>query len=176
MTELGDIASIDIVQPFHVVICDVKGVGMHFGSPKEGAHLLAEIRKQFPDKYLILHTRHSLDASYLQALRVADKALRKNTDPEVWVAALDEATLAMLSSKQRWLRMRNYLIQSASVDLFAVLKIEQQYIDAAISRSPSKMRQISMDGTGALPTIVGEFGKAVAADLAKDAIVAAFLP
>jgi hypothetical protein len=53
ITELGDIKAIDQVGSYPIVVCDIKGVGKAFGSPLEGAHVLSEIRKTYPDKYLI---------------------------------------------------------------------------------------------------------------------------
>lgn len=172
--EIGDITSIDLVQSYHVVVCDVKGVGKHFGSSKEGAYLLSEIRRRFPDKYLILHSSYSLGASFHQAQRVADKWLRKGTDAEAWVSVLDEAAIVMLSAKQRWMRMRRSLIESASVDLLTVLKLEQRYIHAVLAKSASKMNGLStLESDNVVQGIVTEFAKAVAVDLAKNAFVAA---
>lgn len=44
----GDIRSVEQVSAYPIVICDIKGVGKAFGSPQEGAHVLAEIRKPTP--------------------------------------------------------------------------------------------------------------------------------
>jgi len=173
LDEIGDIASIDIVQSYHIVICDVKNVGKHFGSPNEGAYLLSEIRRRFPDKYLILHTSHSLDALFHEAERMADKWLRKNTNAETWARVLDNAAIIMLTAKQRWIRMRSYLIKSASVDLLTVLNLEQRYIEAVLSKSDSKINSLSTTvPDNALKGIITEFAKAIAVDLAAGAFIA----
>ena len=52
----GDIKSVEQVASYPIVVCDIKGVGRAFGSKYEGAHVLSEIRKAYPDKYLIAFT------------------------------------------------------------------------------------------------------------------------
>src|SRR3989339_1797511 len=57
IVELGpDIRSLDQISTFSIIISDVGGVGKAFGSALEGAHLVAEIRKAYPDKFLVAYT------------------------------------------------------------------------------------------------------------------------
>ena len=87
ITELGgDIKSVDPVIAYPIVVCDIKGVGKAFGSQYEGAHDLSEIRKTFPDKYLITFSGATFDASYNESLSTADASATKDAALEYWVA------------------------------------------------------------------------------------------
>lgn len=53
VTELGDIDSIDQVAVFDIILCDIQGVGGKFQSPQQGAFVVKEIRRQFPEKFIV---------------------------------------------------------------------------------------------------------------------------
>src|SRR4051794_31715072 len=45
-----DIDDIQAIHAYPIVLCDIKGVGKHFQSRYEGAHLISEFRKRYPAK------------------------------------------------------------------------------------------------------------------------------
>lgn len=76
VTELGpDIRSLDQVSTYPIIVCDVAGVGRAFGSSLEGAHLVNEIRKAYPDKFLIGYTGQTHSVATTNALTAADKRM-----------------------------------------------------------------------------------------------------
>lgn len=137
--EMRDVSAIDLVASYPIVICDIKGVGATFRSKHEGAHLFREIRRAFPEKYIIAFTGFRFDATYNEYFRVADTSLKKDTDTEAWVKALDEAIAVMAEPKNRWLRMRRFLLEEARLELWTVLQIEAAFIEAVIARDKDRL-------------------------------------
>ncbi|MFT3758412.1 hypothetical protein [Thauera sp.] len=137
--EMRDISAIDLVSGYPVIVCDIKGVGATFKSRHEGAHLFREIRKAFPEKYIIAFTGFRFDATYNEYFRVADTSLKKDADTEAWVKVLDEAISVMAEPKQRWLRMRRFLLEEARLELWAALLLEQAFIEAVTTRDRNKL-------------------------------------
>lgn len=137
--EMRDISAIDLVSGFPIVVCDIKGVGAEFHSKHQGAHLFREIRKAFPEKYIVAFTGFRFDATYNEYFRVADVSLKKDTDTEAWVKVLDEAILVMAEPRQRWLRMRRFLLEEARLELWTVLLLEQAFIDAVQAKNKDKL-------------------------------------
>jgi len=137
--EMRDISAIELVAGYPIVVCDIKGVGATFHTKHEGAHLFREIRRAFPEKYIVAFTGFRFDATYNEYFRVADVSLKKDTDTEAWVKVLDEAIGIMAEPKHRWLRMRRFLLEEARLELWTVLQIETAFIEAVSARDKNKL-------------------------------------
>ena len=105
LIELGDIRSIESVSSYSVIICDIRGVGATFESKFEGAHVISEIRKIFPDKYLIAFTGMTYDATYNDKLAKADVSATKDIDTEAWTQILENGIREVTDPTRRWLRL-----------------------------------------------------------------------
>lgn len=151
----GEITSIDQVLAYPIVVCDIKGVGKAFGSRFEGAHVLAEIRKSFPDKFLISYSGSEYDVSYNENLGKADKSATKDAQTEYWVALLETGLKAVGDPKERWIRFRKTLLEKG-VDLYEVFKLEQAFIKSLNAKDQSIMAK------AAVPDEIKELVKAFA--------------
>lgn len=137
ITELGpDIRSLDQVSTYPIIVCDVAGVGRAFGSSLEGAHLVNEIRKAYPDKFLIGYTGLIHSVATTNALTAADKRMAKDESVEAWIRNLEEGMEQVVNPHNRWIRMRRALLERG-VELFDVFKLEQAFIKAVRKRKPA---------------------------------------
>lgn len=134
--ELGpDIRSIDQVSKYAIIICDVGGVGKAFGSTLEGAHLVKEIRKAYPDKFLMAYTGMTYSLAMTNALTTADKRMEKDASIEAWVQTLEAGLSEVVNPRNRWIRLRRALLERG-VELFEVLNLEQAFIKSIQNRQP----------------------------------------
>lgn len=134
--ELGpDIRSTEMIAPYPIVICDVRGVGKAFGSPLEGAHLVSEIRKDYPDKYIVSYTGETYSLPITNALASADKRLAKDDSIDVWIKTLEFGLNEVSNPRNRWIRLRTALL-SRGVELYQVFILEQALIKAVQKREP----------------------------------------
>lgn len=173
--EVRDLDSVEFVEKFPIVICDVKGVGKKLGGRHEGAHLGAEIRRHYPDKYIIAYTGYTFDPTYNELLASTDRSLAKDIDTEDWVRELDAAAKVMSNPRSRWLRMRRHLLQDAQLELWSVFRLEQALIRACEKGNQHDFaKQVASAG---LPNDIGEmlisFGKGLFADIVVTAAIAA---
>lgn len=135
--ELGpDIRSTDTVASYPIVICDVRGVARAFGSALDGAHLVSEIRKDYPDKYIVSYTGDTYSLPITNALAAADKRLAKDDSIDVWIKTLESALNEVSNPRNRWIRLRAALL-SRGVELFHVFNLEQALIKAIRERKPT---------------------------------------
>lgn len=135
----GDIRSVDQIKAYPIVICDIKGVGLAFGSKLEGAHVIGEIRKAHPDKYLIVFSGGTFDARYNECLSMADASITKDQGIDYWVAALERAVKEVTDPTMRWLRFRSRLAEQG-VDAVDIFTMESLYIKAVRKKDPSEFR------------------------------------
>ncbi|MGB4226510.1 MAG: hypothetical protein WBJ68_07600 [Candidatus Dechloromonas phosphoritropha] len=136
IVELGpDIRSIDQVSTYPIIICDVSGVAKAFGSPLEGAHLVSEIRKAYPDKFLMAYTGLTYSLAITNALIAADKRMEKDASSDAWVQNLEAGICEVVNPRSRWIRLRRALLERG-VELFDVLMLEQAFIKAVRQGKP----------------------------------------
>lgn len=138
ITELGgDIKSVSQVESYPIVICDVRGVGKSFGSAAEGAHVLSEIRKHYPDKFLVAYTGMTYSVAVTEKLaKAADKTVPKDASIDLWVQLLETALHEISDPRRRWIRLRSTLLEM-NVDIFDVLRLEEAYVKAIKETTPA---------------------------------------
>lgn len=139
IVELGDIKSVDQVVEYPIVVCDIRGVGRAFHSDLEGAHLISEIRKSYPDKFLVSYSGAQFDISYNEALRSVDVSLQKDASTDRWVQTLESGLNKVGNPRERWLRLRRTLLERG-VEIHEVFELEQNFIRAVEKRDASQLK------------------------------------
>lgn len=131
ITHFEDIQEIDQVEKYPIIACDIEGIGKRFthNVSKGGYKILKEIRKNYPDKYLIQYSTKSPDMD--QSLTQADSVFPKDTAPDTWQESLEKALQELGNPKTRWIRFRNELSRKG-VDAYEIFKIEQAYIESVL--------------------------------------------
>lgn len=127
MTYFEDIQSIESVQGYEIILCDINGIGKIFSSKYGGAHVISEIRKKYPFKTIIAYSGHSHNADYNKFFQLADFSVKKDIDGDEWVEKLDKAIDIATNPKNRWIKMRDFLIEN-DVSLFKIVKLENEYV------------------------------------------------
>lgn len=109
---LGDIKSVTEVKDYHIVLCDVMGVGRHFDAKNQGATLIGEIKNNYPEKIVIAYTGGAMnDPAIKSAKDRADILIRKDVDGEEWVTKLDSVSKSAVDPHVMWNKIRNRLVQ-----------------------------------------------------------------
>jgi hypothetical protein len=132
-----DIEDIKAVKEYPIVICDIQGVGKSFGSKYEGAHIIQEIKKHYPEKIVIAHTGQKHDARYNKFFEMSDFTLPKDIDSDEWIDNLDNTIKKVVDPIEQWKRMRDYLYKN-DVTTKQVYLLEMEYIDSILSKDKSK--------------------------------------
>lgn len=172
VVELGpDIRSLDQIATYSIIVCDVDGVGKAFGSSLEGAHLVAEIRKAYPDKFIVAYTGLTYSLPMTNALAAADKRLEKDAHIEVWVQTLEAGINEVLNPRSRWIRMRRALLERG-LELVDILKLEQAFIMSVRERTPHILanKANSLDITQEAKDIVIKFSATAVATVIGKAL------
>ena len=90
--ELGDVADITAARDYAIVLCDLHGVGTALNPGAQGAHLIREIKKHYPEKFVIAYTGASPPSLISRSARDnADAMIKKDSNIEDWIDALDRA-------------------------------------------------------------------------------------
>lgn len=136
-----DIEDFDMLKAYSVIVCDIKGVGKHFGSKLEGAYIIKEARKLYPEKYIIAMSSAVYKINVAKVIGVADDKIVRDTDLDRVSDAIDTAVSTMRSNRLRWLRLRDNLLNIHNVDMHDVWLIEQDFIQAMLKKDKSKLEK-----------------------------------
>jgi hypothetical protein len=139
IVELGDIRSVDQVAEYPIVVCDIRGVGKSLSSDLEGAHLLSEIRKAYPDKFLVSYSGAQFDITYNESLRSVDASIAKDAPTEQWVNILENGLEKVANPRERWIRLRKTLLERG-VEIHEVFNLEQGFIRAIEKKDASQLK------------------------------------
>lgn len=125
--DFEDVQNIESVEPFPIVACDIEGIGKAFrpDSRTGGIYVLQEIRKYYPDKYLIQYSTKTQDID--PSLTKADVIFPKDTTIDAWQTTLEKALTELGNPKTRWMKIRSRL-SDEGVDGYEIFKLEQAYI------------------------------------------------
>lgn len=132
---LGDPSTIEVATTHHIILCDLQGVGSSLDSRKQGAFLIREIKRNYPEKYVIAYTGGTMNLAISRdALQVSDYFLKKDVDIETWVERLDSIISKLLDPYAVWQRQRKALVDR-EVDSVTILKLEDAFVRSIENRS-----------------------------------------
>lgn len=148
---LGDINTIDDVKDYNIVLCDLQGVGTRMNARGQGAYIIDEIKRHFPEKFVVAYTGGSLDDSItVLAQEHSDFFLKKDADIDDWRDTLDDIIGQLSDPISVWRRQRDALVE-ADVPTLDILKLEDAYVSSVKQgsdkayRSMAAKRELSSD-------------------------------
>lgn len=140
ITFFNDIERINTLSDFEIIITDIKGVGKHLGSNLEGAHLIEEIHRHYPNKYLIAYSASRFDMSLSKYFSLCDEQKKKDTDVSEWTTTLDRAISCIKDPVFQWEKTRQILIgQKFPTDY--INKLEKAYTKSVLKKNPNYLNK-----------------------------------
>jgi hypothetical protein len=161
ITELRDVTDVKIIETYPIVVCDIRGVGKAFASQFEGAHVLAEIKKHYPNKILLAYTGQLFDATFNKYFALCDGSITKDAESQEWVEVLDNAIAAFLDPVLQWKKLRLYMI-ALDVPTIRLAELEHQYVSAVLAkqapfRDEGKLLDLPQDAKNVLLGIASNY-------------------
>ncbi len=138
--KIPDVSDIKALNTYDIIFCDVRGVGRELSKKFEGAYLIKEIRKAYPNKVVYAYTGQSYDASFSKYFDYADQVIKKDISSEEWVETLDRAVEIALNPVIQWRRLRKRLLRD-NVELKAIVYLEDEFVQSFLAKAnkfPSK--------------------------------------
>lgn len=173
ITHVEDAPIAAATQNYPIVLCDINGVGMSLSPSKQGAQLITEIKKNYPEKFVIAYTGQTSSALVEQSIQVADRYLKKDASVEEWCSILDDAILELANPAAVWRKFRHRLLDAgASPYQLAVLEdtFSSNVLKGRAIYEPALLRELNRIDLGPaarsiilnlIASAVFEFGKAM---------------
>ena len=153
-----DIHKIDQIAEYPIVLCDLQGVGLQLASDMQGAYLIEEIKRNYPEKAVIAFTGGSANSNISRRAELAaDGYLRKDASIEDWRDILDKHIANLSDPIFVWQQLRNRLIK-AEIAPIELMKLEHAYVSTIkVGATETKMAiQKASENSGADPIIKKE--------------------
>jgi len=101
-----DVDNFNMLSDYQIVISDIDGVGQSFSSEYQGAYIIKELKRLFPDKYLIAMSSKIYNLSFTEILSNADVKINRDVNVDIVSEKLNLAIKEISSVKNRWLAYR----------------------------------------------------------------------
>ncbi|MBV9987433.1 MAG: hypothetical protein JO301_07120 [Chitinophagaceae bacterium] len=134
ITFFHDIERLSSLTDFDIIVTDIRGVGKHLGSNLEGAHLIEEVKKLFPNKYLVAYSASRFDATMNIYFSMCDRQMKKDADISEWVTLLDRAIQHLHDPLFQWEKTRQLLLSKKFSSAY-ISKLEKAYAKTIIKRN-----------------------------------------
>lgn len=143
ITYKKDIEVFRDVEPYQIILCDIRGVGKSFGSDKEGAYLIKEVKRLYPTIQVIAYTGSSYDPTYNCYVQLADDFIPKGSPIDDWTSRLDEQIMIAVDPRKQWHRIRTYLLDEG-IKTTVVAQIESKYVEGIITKSLKTLEDLAI--------------------------------
>lgn len=145
---MRDVERLPDVEPFHVVLVDICGVGSKLGMeggnlPYEGLSLAAEIKRQYPLKKVIAYSAMLVNYESNYILKtVVDSSFEKGTKIDERNNAIDKCLKDISDPRKIWDHFRKKLLD-ADVPITQVAKMEDYYVRRIVGHKTLDQNKIA---------------------------------
>jgi hypothetical protein len=145
---IGNYCNTIACDPYHILLCDIQSVGVDLEPKDQGAAVVGEIKRVFPEKYIIVYSGLDKRSGILRkALDRSDAHIPKSSSLELYHAVLDDAIRWTLDPIQIWDRTKRRLME-AKVSTQEVAEIEHRFVRSVLNRSPEPLRSLFKKPSG----------------------------
>lgn len=142
---LGDIKSLTEIENFSIILCDLNGVGKYLDSKYQGAHIIEEIKRNHPEKFVGAYTGGGVDNEVIEkANEAADFFIKKDEDVGEWRSKLDNILRLITNPVFVWKRQRFALVD-ADVETLDILKLEDAFVRSILNENEHHFISVVQD-------------------------------
>lgn len=134
-----DIERISDVEDYSIILVDIMGVGLGFDPINQGAHLIHQMKKTFPEKFIIAYTGGANQDLTSIAAEYADKYLPKDTSVDRWCDVLDDACQTVSNPIKSWEKFRHRLLDKG-ISPINLAELEDTYV-RSINSNPKETKE-----------------------------------
>lgn len=132
IVQVGKVSSVNQMEAFDIIACDLRGVGLNLNQKLQGAAVIQELKRIYPNKFVIAYSGSFNRSNMVKiALEHSDTNIIKSSDLSTWIVTLDDAIGTMLNPIQQWNRSRTRLVE-LGVTAQTVAELEHAYAKSIV--------------------------------------------
>lgn len=133
ITQWPDIEDLKTVEHYDLILCDIEGVGKKINPKDQGGAVIKQIKKLYPNKYIIAYSARTFGTQFNEFFTYADEVVSKDKDVSDWCDTLDSAMEEIVNPQKFWLRLRKFLSDS-EIGTKDLLLLEDRYVRSMLDR------------------------------------------
>ena len=165
-TNKRDIDNIRDVSEYPIILCDIRGIGKKISNAYEGAFVIQEIKKNYPEKIVLAYTASQYDPSYNSYIQKADDVLQKSLSTESWLENLDKYLYMISDPIFQWKKFRNQLLEK-DVSLITVARYEDIFVKSYKKGDFKDFKNLEASVDGDIKNIFSKFISTILVELIK---------
>lgn len=127
ITRYQDISDIAMVDSYNIILCDLIGVGKQLNPSLQGAHVIQQIKKNYPEKYVVAYTGGTSSDLIQKSITIADHYTQKDTSIDEWCELLDNAISEVANPIIVWKKVRMQLLDCGATP-YELTILEHEYV------------------------------------------------
>jgi DNA-binding NarL/FixJ family response regulator len=137
INHLTDLNNIQDIKSYPIVLCDLQGVGSALHGDMQGAHLIREIKKNYPEKIVIAYTGIAKTTAMSKLAQLhADAFLKKDDDIDTWFEELDRSIERVSDPVLMWKSFRKRMLDTGMTP-YQLMELEDAFVESIWDGSDS---------------------------------------
>lgn len=138
-----DISYVLEVEPFDIIVLDIKNVAKRFGSVHEGFGFAKEVKMVYPQKLVLCYSGTS-DININEQLDKIDGFVKKDTDVDIWSQKLDGCITKFSDVNHHWGVIEKQL-KEQKIDTESIERLKKLYLKSFETDSFDELKSTIMD-------------------------------
>lgn len=147
VTFMGGICRAELCERYDILLCDIQSVGVDLNGEEQGAAVVGQIKRIYPDKYVIVYSALDRRSRILRlALDRSDNFIAKSSSQDLIYSVLDTGVRWILDPEKIWERT-NAELRSRNVSTKNIAELEHKFVKSVLSGDPKPLRRLALDAS-----------------------------
>jgi len=117
---------------------------MVFSSTLQGAHIVREIKKSFPEKIIVVCTGGGRAELLEPSIQASDYFLKKDANVEEWCQVLDRSIEDLADPVMVWQKLRHRLLD-VGITPYQLAELEDNFVDTTLRGEEFSIDKLSRE-------------------------------
>lgn len=141
------------LKKYNIIFCDINEVASKIYPIGQGAQLASKIKKEYPEKMVIIFSAQSQKLSFSKYYNSVDKVIDKLADYETISEIIDEYIETQNDPIKYWEAMKKQMLKQ-NISTLQIAKMEHYYVKSFLQKNNCLKEYISYISSNELGTIL----------------------
>jgi len=141
------------LKKYNIIFCDINEVASKIYPIGQGAQLASKIKKEYPEKMVIIFSAQSQKLSFSKYYNSVDKVIDKLADYETISEIIDEYIETQNDPIKYWEAMKKQMLKQ-NISTLQIAKMEHYYVKSFLQKNNCLKEYISCISSNELGTIL----------------------
>lgn len=126
-----DFKNMNMIESYDIIFCDINDVAKNIYPTGQGAELASEIKRTYPDKYVIIFSAQNQKPSFSKYYEDVDAVIDKTSDQRVFQNVIDQYISIQNNPIAYWENLEKVMLKQKLNKVY-ISKLEHYYVSSII--------------------------------------------